>query len=66
MQIGAQLSLSSPPRDAVLKYERLRERGWAGISASAVFKITPFQHIHLSESWCASLGLCCRVSTVQD
>lgn len=40
------------PRDAVLQYERrLRKRGWAGISASPIFKIIPFKHIHLSASW---------------
>ncbi len=49
------IKLQLSPRDAVLQYERrLRERGRAGISASAVFKITPFRHIHLSESRCAA------------
>lgn len=48
------IKLQLSPRDAVLQYEkRLRERGRAGISASPIFKIIPFKHIHLSESRCA-------------
>lgn len=38
------IKLQLSPRDAVLQYERrLRERGQARISASPIFKITPFR-----------------------
>lgn len=48
------IKLQLSPRDAVLKYERsLRERGRAEISASPIFKITPFEHTRLSDGWCA-------------
>lgn len=62
------IKLQLSPRDAVLQYERrLRERGRAGISASPIFKISPFKHIHLCES-CSALArdnVCqlCKIET---
>lgn len=61
------IKLQLSPRDAVLKYERrLRGRGRAGISASPILKITPFEHIHLYESWCAlALGNMCQLCEIE-
>lgn len=61
------IKLQLSPRDAVLQYERrLRERGRTGISASPIFKIAPFEHIHLSESWCAqALDKVCQLCKIE-